>query len=348
MKRGNSAALCILVGAVVMLGLAPGCAGKSIARNERNGGDDDDERGGSTGTTGKGGSTGTTGKGGSTGTAGTGTSGTGGTLPNGGSGGGGVSGTSGTGGVPPSCGQVDGPIATPSVRPLIPFEVLLGEGGEGGQGGADGEGGGELNGCLAVIDGHECFGMAQTTKLGTQLSFQFEDGSSLEWRGDTGTFVAPPQVANGTRVYIEYERQQPARCPSCSVYAMSMLTVRTADKRQRLWFGLEGSLLEEVSAELVEGFFGAPHRRVFGCVTEPYYVDCYTVTREIYHHVLETMPEQWISHATPTVVETPRGTYDVMWASASQSQVFSNGCAEGRPPARDRGIALSRLDPEPF
>jgi hypothetical protein len=49
MKRGTSAALCILVGAVVMLGLAPGCAGKSIARNDRDGGDDD-ERGGTAGT----------------------------------------------------------------------------------------------------------------------------------------------------------------------------------------------------------------------------------------------------------------------------------------------------------
>lgn len=332
----------ILVSAVGMLASAPGCAGKSIARTDSSTGGDDNH-GGSAGPAGKGGSTGPAGKGGSTGTAGK-----GGTPSHGGSGGagitGGSSGTSGTGGAPPSCGQVEGPIATPSARAMVPFEVFLGEGG---QGGLDEEGGDAPNGCWPITDGHECFGTAHTTKLGTQLSFQFEDGSSLEWRGETGTFVAPPQVPNGTRVYVEFERQKPARCESCSIYSETMLTVRTSDKRQVLWFGREGSLLEDVG-DLIELFLGTPYRGELACATEPYYVDCYTVTREVYHHVLETMPEQWVPHATPTVVETPHGKYDVMWAGAKQQQEFSNGCADGRPPARDRGIALSRLDPDPL
>ena len=75
-------------------------------------------------------------------------------------------------------------------------------------------------------------------------------------------------------------------------------------------------------------------------------VDCYSeVNRVIYDHVLETSPEQWILHATPTRVTTPGGIYDVVWASSEQTVVRSERCSDGRQPANDRGFAASRLDP---
>lgn len=125
---------------------------------------------------------------------------------------------------------------------------------------------------------------------------------------------------------------------------MTSISIRDSRQRQTLWLGREGSLLDEVEPELVESLFGVSYRRSFSCLTE-FSVFCYDVTREIYDHVLETMPAVFIPHATPTRVVTPRGNYDVMWASSDQEERPILNCDDGPAPARDRGFAVVRLDP---
>jgi hypothetical protein len=277
--------------------------------------------------------------------------------PTGGAGGAGV--TGGSGGTP-SCGPIDGPLSIPSARSVIPFSLTVGgAGGEGGHAALDddelamsGSGGVDSDGgCEPIADGFECIGTAITTKRGVALSFEFEDGSMLEWTAVATTYVAPPQVTHGDLVFIEYEHRTPLPtfCPTCGNTTLTSIRLWSAGREQVLWFGREGSSIPEVDPGYVTSLFQIPYRLSRSCVMEPFRVDCYTaVTRVLYDHVLETTPEQWIPHATLTRVATPGGTYDVVWASSEQTVVRDANCDDGRFPAQDRGFAASRLDPAPW
>lgn len=327
--------------------IASACSGKSISRGDGSA-DDDNERGGTAGTIDRGGTSGTVGKGGTTGTGGIpptgGTAGT--TFPGGSSG---TSGTSGTGGAS-TCDLRGGPQGTPSARRTIPFTLTVGSGGAGGaandardlelsgQGGA-GPGG---DGCVPNTNGHDCVGEARATRSSGSLAFTFGDGSTLAWTPGS-EFIAPPPVGDGELVFIEYSRYTPPVCPFCGGYTLASLSVR-AIGGPIIWFGQEGSFIQEVEQQRALSLFGVGYRRSFACSVPQFNMDCYTIQRDLYDIVLATSPEQRISHATQTRVSTPLGEYEVMWASSEQIETHISGCADGRSPARDRGFAASRLD----
>jgi hypothetical protein len=329
--------------------LVAACSGRSISRG--NGTDDDTGGGGTAGTIDRGGTSGT---GGTTprtrptgGTAGS-------TFPTGGggtSGSGGAGITSGSGGVAPSCDVPGGPLATPSVRRTVPF-VFTPWGGTGGAGGAPNEasdlelsgaggGGGELDGCERLAYGWECMGEARAMTGGGALMFTFNDTSTLAWAPGAGTFVAAPRVVNGERIYITYQQESPPVCAFCGNSSQTLIEI--SRRGETIWYGSEGSLLEELNVNFARFLLGATYRRQLACVVPPFAVDCYVVERQLYDVVLETVPEQWIPFATPTVISTPEGEFEVMWASSEQAEYRDPGCDDGRMPSRDRGFAMSRL-----
>ena len=334
--------------------LVSACSGRSISRPDA-GADDDNGRGGTAGTIDRGGTSGT---GGTTfpptgGTAGsTFPAGAGGTSGTSGSGGAGI--TSGSGGVAPSCDAPGGPLATPSVRRTVPFVLTPwgGTAGTGGAGGAPNEasdlelsgaggGGGELDGCERLAYGWECIGEARAMISAGTLIFTFNDDSTLIWAAGAGTHVAPPRVANGEVVFIEYQHETPPLCTFCGNSSETLIEI--SRRGETIWHGSEGSRLEELNVNFARFLLGATYRRQLACLVPPFAVDCYVVERELYDVVLETVPEQWIPFATPTVVSTPEGEFEVMWASSEQSEYRDPGCDDGRMPARDRGFAMSRL-----
>jgi hypothetical protein len=339
----------LLVGAAL---LASACAGRSISRSDA-GADDDVIRGGDGGTIDRGGTSGTGGKGGTGGT----TPPTGGfagtTFPEGGTSGtigtSGSGGASGSGGFPPTCTSGGGPLGTPSARRTIPFLLTPGAGGAGGAPGnasdlelsGAGGAGGELDGCEPLAYGYECIGDARATTTGGRLVFTFNDGSNLTWTGSIGTFVGQPRVIHGESVFITYQHETPPVCPFCGNSSETLIEI--SRRAEIIWYGVEGSRLEELNVNVVRFLLGASYRRSEACVMPPFAVDCYVVERELYDVVLQTVPEQWIRHATPTVVSTPEGEFEVMWASSEQLETRQNDCDDGRLPARDRGFAMSRL-----
>ncbi len=240
---------------------------------------------------------------------------------------------------------MDGPAGTPDARRTVPFALTVG--GQGGAGGAENGAGGigdpEPTGCTPIDGGYRCVGTARTIGTRTAPTFEFDDASSLRWIGEGGIFVRPPAVDLGSSVWVEYQHQAPSVCPLCGSYTLTSLSIWLNEGGYLVWMGREGSLLEELEPELVAELFGTSARRELACSVAPFRVDCYEVERDLFDHVLETNPEQRIPHATPTLVSTPGGDWDVFWASSEQVELYRNPCDDGRSPARDRGFALSQL-----
>ncbi len=188
-----------------------------------------------------------------------------------------------------------------------------------------------------------CSGEAVVTSSGGTFELTFADTSRLVWRGADPSFVGPPMAVDGDTVWAEYTEEHPEVCPVCGTYERTSLVVRAAQDGEVLWVGQQGQRLAEVDEALVTELFGVTARSESACSTDTFSAGCYTVTRQVFDHVLETEPEQVISHAQVTRVDTPNGAFDVVWASSEEDAEFNSGCADGPGVAHDRGFAARRV-----
>ncbi len=229
------------------------------------------------------------------------------------------------------CSFEKGPASTSDEpRRTIPFDLVPAE--------TAGEAG--SSGCFSP---GACGGEAVVTSSGGTFELTFADASRLVFRGAEPTIVGPPMASDGDTVWVEYTEEHPEVCPFCGTYEETSLVVRAAQDGDVLWIGQQGHRLNEVDETLVTELFGVAARSEAACTTDTFTAGCYTVTRQVFDHVLETEPEQVISHAQVTRVDTPNGAFDVVWASSEEDAVYNTGCNDGPGVARDRGFAARRV-----
>jgi hypothetical protein len=189
-----------------------------------------------------------------------------------------------------------------------------------------------------------CPGPATVRKEGTTLGLVFDDGSGLTYDPTlVDSPVAPPQVANGDTVWMQYSRNL-VMVPYGGSYLNAELQIRKEQAGELLWVGRQGSKLEDVSDTLVAELFGVTARQELVC-SSSFSADCYDVRRDVFDHVLETTPEQRLHHATLERVTTPKGSYEVVWAHSEESATRRPLCYDGAEAASDTGFAVSRLAP---
>jgi hypothetical protein len=92
-------------------------------------------------------------------------------------------------------------------------------------------------------------------------------------------------------------------------------------------------------AALLE-LFGVSERRELACRVVRH--DCESADADLFDHVLETHPEQRLPYGTRTRVSTPKGTFDVMLATATLTGL-PGACADGTPPYGGHDFAASRI-----
>jgi hypothetical protein len=290
------------------------------------------------GASGSGGATGGSGTilGGSSSVGGAATGGSG-TLPGGSTSVGGGTGTGGSGGAVP-CSDPGAPISTwDTPRRMLPWDLsVLGTASDAGL---------PTSGCARSgnFDSVSCQGVATAQGTGGTLTLVFGDSSTLMWDPAlVANPVAPPNVADGGSVWVEYSKVVGVVCPNCGTYWNAKLQIRTQQGGELLWVGQEGHTLSDVSDALVNELFGVSARSQLTCALS-YTAACSNVQRSLFDHVLETTPEQLVHHAALQRVTAPNGAFDVVWALSQENSTHNPSCLDGPAVASDTGFAASRL-----
>jgi len=204
------------------------------------------------------------------------------------------------------------------------------------------EGGVADEGCaLQRNQGIRCQGTARVRGAGADLELVLGDGSRLQWDA-SGALVAAPRVLDGGTVWIEYDKRVEIWCSFCGTFFNAELALRRERGGQLLWIGREGHRQEDVPAALAEELFGVSFRAPPTCRLE-YEAGCNEVSRTLHDHVLTTTPERLVRNGQRERVETPKGTYEILWTHSTETSRSVPRCADGPGPASDTAFAASRL-----
>jgi hypothetical protein len=248
------------------------------------------------------------------------------------------------GGTVPTCNL------TPAWWPRSPFKVTMGSPsaeGAAGQSGAGGEAGSTAAGVSACsLDSPvgstttTCLGNARVVELEGATAFELNDGNVLSW-SPVGTGSIPkPSFAQGRRVWLDYLGTVQI-CSFCGTIEAWTLSIRASETGDVLWLGRGGNVDDIDSASLVE-LLGAAEHRELAChvVGAP---GCASFDGDLFNHVLETEHEQRLPFGMPTRVDTPKGAFDVMFATAivTASHV---ACTDVLPPYGGHDFAASRVE----
>jgi hypothetical protein len=79
-----------------------------------------------------------------------------------------------------------------------------------------------------------------------------------------------------------------------------------------------------------------------GCATDVN--GCVSLDRTEYDHRVATVPAQTIPFATLTAVTTPAGTYDLLWATTSETNI-KHDCPDTAGYTNDDGFVATRRAP---
>ena len=201
-----------------------------------------------------------------------------------------------------------------------------------------------VTGTFAAAHGSDvrCGGSASVRRAGADFALVFADGSVLAWDQPGGApAVSVPGLADGDSAWVDFSRLTTVVCPFCGSYPTTALEVRGSAGGPLLWIGREGPTLDDINADLVSELFGVGVHEEPAC-QESFSAGCFNVTRQRLDHVIETTPAQVVHAGGLSLITTPKGEYDVLWAHSSEQSVFQTNCADGPGVATDTGFAASR------
>jgi hypothetical protein len=176
----------------------------------------------------------------------------------------------------------------------------------------------------------------------------FDDGSTLTWDSSSPT-ASPPYVTQpgGERVWVSYRTATTVICPFCGAYTNRWLEIRNGSSTGTVrHYAQEGNHLGS-PLDIAMAMFGVAVTENKNC--QFHLGGCMSFDRSEFDHWVATAPTQLIPFATPTVVTSPNGTYDVLWAATGESRVAYNadgGCTPDSPGiSNDDGFAGTRRAP---
>lgn len=191
----------------------------------------------------------------------------------------------------------------------------------------------------------DCEGTARVRRTGEVWELVLGDSSLFRWStSDMPDPVTAPQLTAGGSVWLNYSRQDGVVCPFCGTFFNSELSLRTKEGGMLLLFAREGNTPKNVSDALLDELFGVGNRKLPNCSSQ-FHAGCYEVDRTVFDHVLQTTPEQTLTHAKRNSVTTPKGTYDVFWADSQETLTNITNCKDGPGVARDAAFAASLIGP---
>jgi hypothetical protein len=119
-----------------------------------------------------------------------------------------------------------------------------------------------------------------------------------------------------------------------------ILSIRAGEQGEVLWQGRGGDVTDVDPAALL-ALFGVSERRELAChVTR---TDCSSFDADIFDHVLETEPEQHLRYGVQTRADTPNGTFDVVFATATLTGT-PDRCSDSIPPYGGHEFSASRVE----
>jgi hypothetical protein len=216
-------------------------------------------------------------------------------------------------------------------------------------GGTDGAGG--PAGCQAVPGmyqpGVSCRGSALLQSRTTGPVVAFDDESELAWTGELPPTAKPyVQQAAGDPVWVDYEMRWTVVCPSCGAYATQTLEIRDSDGGKVRFYIQSGVVLPNLTDAQITDLFGATASAVQDCSFHAVGASCTTFDRTQYDHLLATTPAQTIPDADWSEVDSPNGTYEVFWASSTETNLqTSPNCQDGPGIATDTGFVATLSAP---
>jgi len=285
-----------------------------------------------------------------------------------GTGGYGWGGTTGTGGSPGASGPLfpdGGTCSAPTAGPLSTSDVArpfgwtfmgapanAGSAGAAGASGIAGADGGTTPAlCRTVASaypGTACTGIASLRSTASGPVIVFADGSQLIWDGTLPSALKPyVQQASGSgdSVWVDYEKKITVVCPFCGAYTTYTLEIRNGQSGKLRFYDQQGAVLPNLTDVQVTDLFGVTATATQSC-TFPTWAGCYSYLRSEFDHQLTTSPPQTILDATLTEVSAPNGTFQVIWASSSESYVQREpNCADGPAVASDNGFVAALVAP---
>jgi hypothetical protein len=179
---------------------------------------------------------------------------------------------------------------------------------------------------------------------------EFENGSKLVW--DTSNFeapIAPPYQlkSTGDRVWVIYEKQFSWVCPFCGGHEHKKIEIRDSENGSLRFIAYQGLLDPALSEEQVQDFFGVSAVKNKKCIFHATPPGCYEFDRTQFDHVLQTSPTQSIPFATLTRIQSPKGTFEVIWSASSESNKnHIPNCYDGPAIASDSSFVISKVLPQ--
>jgi hypothetical protein len=190
-----------------------------------------------------------------------------------------------------------------------------------------------------------CRGTARVRTAGAEPELVLGDGSVLRWASAMAAVpVAPPRVAAGDSVWVEYRRVVQSVCPFCGSFTNTEMVLRRNETGEVLWIARDGHRQQDIDVALAQELFGVSFRAQAAC-NWSFTAGCFTAQRTQHDHVLLTTPERLLPHGRLERVSTPKGAYEVVWAHSTETNGAVPGCADGPGPASDTAFAASRLAP---
>lgn len=196
--------------------------------------------------------------------------------------------------------------------------------------------------------GVSCRGMASLRSGSAGPTVVFDDGSKLTWNGTLPASSMPfVRQAAGDRVWVDFERRTTVVCPVCGAYETNSLELRDSAGGAVRFYDQAGEVLPNLTDAQVVQIFGVSATPVQNCSfhTAATY-GCAAFVRTEFDHTLATTPTQTIPDATWTEIDSPKGKYQVFWASSSETDVhFDPNCLDGAGVATDNGFVATLVAP---
>jgi hypothetical protein len=174
----------------------------------------------------------------------------------------------------------------------------------------------------------------------------FDDGSTLTWNPSSALVSAPYVTASGgDRVWVSYQLKGTVICPVCGAYTNQWLEVRDGSSTGTIrHYAQQGNHLTS-PLDLATQMFGVAVTENAEC--QVHAGPCPSFDRTAFGHQVTTTPVQTIPFATLTEVTSTSGSYDVLWAATSESNVqYPTTCGtDQRGASNDDGFAATRRAP---
>jgi hypothetical protein len=191
-------------------------------------------------------------------------------------------------------------------------------------------------------------GIASLRSTASGPAIVFGDGAQLAWDGTLPAALKPYVVqasGGGDSVWVDYEKRTIVVCPFCGAYTTYTLEIRNGPAGKIRFYDQQGAVLPNLTDAQVMDIFGVPATATRSC-TFSARAGCYSYLRSEFDHQLATTPPQTIPDATLTEVTAPNGTFQVSWASSSETDVhFDTNCADGPNVATDNGFVAALVAP---